>query len=348
MRIVQKHLNSESGVALLIILFIVLLVSLIGTAMLTTTTYGIQKSEKYKKEQEEFYRAEGALEIVLNEMVSYKDEDEGVSGPLAYLKDEVNSFPLVYRIGGTDIEVSISKISPSLSSIGSNITSQTITVTLDAKNKEHSEKTRSITFNIDATRSGITTIGNNTYNVVNYTSFIDGVKKNADVTKEHFGEVSEQYYDIVVGSLEEGKNISSGINSTFVKNGVYTFDPGVTRTPTIDLSGKNYEIIIPSDAIVYVKKIDLKGSGNGVQLVVNGLLIVDELLHGGNSNIILNSPILVGIGDPGTAAITIDTKSSNGISCSLLETACKEINKTIGSNKYSSTLDKSSVNFNSN
>ena len=55
---------------LILILFVVVFLSIVGTTLLNTTTYNLKTVVKNKSEQEEFYRAEGALEVVLTEMSS--------------------------------------------------------------------------------------------------------------------------------------------------------------------------------------------------------------------------------------------------------------------------------------
>lgn len=63
-----KSLNNERGATLLLTLFIVLFVSIVGVALLNTTFYGQKINKVALAEQQEFYRLEGAIEMMLFEM----------------------------------------------------------------------------------------------------------------------------------------------------------------------------------------------------------------------------------------------------------------------------------------
>ncbi len=63
-----KSLNNERGATVLLTLFIVLFVSIVGVALLNTTFYGQKINKVALAEQQEFYRLEGAIEMMLFEM----------------------------------------------------------------------------------------------------------------------------------------------------------------------------------------------------------------------------------------------------------------------------------------
>ena len=63
-----KSLNNERGATLLLTLFIVLFVSIVGVALSNTTFYGQKINKVALAEQQEFYRLEGAIEMMLFEM----------------------------------------------------------------------------------------------------------------------------------------------------------------------------------------------------------------------------------------------------------------------------------------
>ena len=69
----RPYFSNQRGAALILILFVVVFLSIVGTTLLNTTTYNLKTVVKNKSEQEEFYRAEGALEVVLTEMAHYVD-----------------------------------------------------------------------------------------------------------------------------------------------------------------------------------------------------------------------------------------------------------------------------------
>ena len=53
---------------LLLVLFVVLFLSITGTVLLTSTTYSLKSNEKNTAVQAEFYAAEGALDLVLDDI----------------------------------------------------------------------------------------------------------------------------------------------------------------------------------------------------------------------------------------------------------------------------------------
>jgi Putative transposase DNA-binding domain len=68
----RKYVNSQSGAALLLVLFVVLFLSITGSVLLNATTYSLKSNEKNERLQEEFYSAEGAVDLVLDDMESYE------------------------------------------------------------------------------------------------------------------------------------------------------------------------------------------------------------------------------------------------------------------------------------
>ena len=92
----SKYVKSQSGAALILVLFAVLFLSITGAVLLNATTYSLQSNEKNEEIQEEFYLSEGALEIeinkLVNEMSNYKNSD-GEEGPYFYLLREFTQYP---------------------------------------------------------------------------------------------------------------------------------------------------------------------------------------------------------------------------------------------------------------
>ena len=67
------NIRNQDGAALLYILFTVVFIGIVGTGILMNTTYGMKSVEKNEQEQKEFYLAEGALEVFLNELNTLAD-----------------------------------------------------------------------------------------------------------------------------------------------------------------------------------------------------------------------------------------------------------------------------------
>lgn len=69
----KKQLQSQSGAALLLVLFVVLFLSITGTVLLNATTYSTRSIVENKIEEKEFYILEGALDLVLYNLKKTED-----------------------------------------------------------------------------------------------------------------------------------------------------------------------------------------------------------------------------------------------------------------------------------
>ena len=78
----NQYLKNQKGAALIFI-FLYIFLGIVGASLLNTTTYSTKTVVNNKEEQQEFYRAEGALEIMLNEMTNYKD-NQGKAGTVLF------------------------------------------------------------------------------------------------------------------------------------------------------------------------------------------------------------------------------------------------------------------------
>ena len=65
---IRNYFNSQSGAALILILFVVIFLSIVGTVLLNSTTYSQKSIVNNSALEKEFYLAEGALDIVLNDI----------------------------------------------------------------------------------------------------------------------------------------------------------------------------------------------------------------------------------------------------------------------------------------
>lgn len=315
----------------MIVLFIVVLVSIVGTAMLSTTTYALKNVQDSKLEQQEFYRAEGALEIVMTQMENYKNDNE--SGPLAYLQEEPRTS--VYNIGGKEIKVEITIEPKDISTIPSNIL-----VTLKAQySGAQSKVSRNLEFTIinSAVKLGRTVNKYNLWNIDEFTKTVGNDDK-GDYDPNILGEISEEDYKDIVDSLDK---LPVATPSGTIDGNYYIFPKGVTKVNSISLSGNKEKIKIPADSIVYVKELNLQGSGNSTQVIVDGALIVDKLIHTAKSELIINSGIIVKEAIAQSRNFKIEG-NPQGISCDLLEAACTKINDSVTSSEYSSIIDSNS------
>jgi hypothetical protein len=341
----QRIKGNESGVALMIVLFIVVLVSVVGTAMLSTTTYGLQNVVKIKKEQEEFYRAEGAIEIVLTEMANYKNSNTGSSGPFAYLKDMTNSTK-IYPIGEKNVQVQITTDPVNLSSIMPDSSAKTVKLKLEANYVDTNQTviTRKINFDVKVTADALT----KTKTAYGYVAPGHFEEKNQFKPGLRTSINAIDYQKVIT---ELGINWASYTNSlgpNEIKNGdTYIFPAGITTLSSIAINGGNEIIKIPKGSIVYVQSISIGGSGNALsQLIIDGALITESITHNGNSIVTVNSGIIAKTYN-GTANYEVDGEGK-GIECTDIKNACSIINGTTTSNTYQSTLDSSTIKFSTN
>jgi hypothetical protein len=329
----------------MIVLFVVVLVSIVGTAMLSSTTYGLQNVVKTTKEQEEFYRAEGALEIVLTEMANYKNASTGNSGPFAYLKDLTNNTK-TYQIGGKNVLVKI-KTNRDISKITPSSSKETITVTLEANYEQANQTklTRSMTFDVKVSSDSLTRT-TSAYGYVTPGHFID---------KEQFDEglkakIIDIDYNQIINALGiKWNEYTNSIDKQDIdKNEIYTFPKGITKLSEINLSGAGVTIVIPKGAIVYAKTVSISGSGNAdSQFTIDGALIAETINHKGNSVMTLNSGLIAKTYN-GTSNRFVVNGRGEGIECSDLPSVCSIINRSVTNSKYTSNLESTTIKFSTN
>ncbi|MGS2777290.1 hypothetical protein ACVBAX_07920 [Robertmurraya sp. GLU-23] len=344
--------RNQSGAALMIVLILVVIVSIVGTSMLATTTYGLKNIVKTTKEQEEFYRAEGAIEIVLNEMANYQGK-EG-NGPLAYLQEKSNVAN--YSIGEKNVEVSLStNIDPDNVKSG-----DTIELTLGAKYTNEQESQLSRVVKVDITVDNkMDSPFKQPYNFVDD----DDLNYKYDKDSEHQIKIPMQetelkiYEDVLIDygvvwpetdkkgnktsySIEEMKEIIEDQS-----------DPSKTETlifDTLDMSGNSDPTItIPENKRVFIKNVILRGSANKDQIVIKGALIVDILDFNGNSIINVHSGIVINevAGQSKRFKVYSELDEATGISCELMKVTCERLILEEGGKSLASSMKKESISF---
>ena len=80
---IRKYVQSQSGAALILVLFVVLFISITGTVLLNATTYSMNTTVENEAVEGEFYRLEGALNLVLDNLF----ETQGYNGGTEPLLD---------------------------------------------------------------------------------------------------------------------------------------------------------------------------------------------------------------------------------------------------------------------
>ncbi|MFV8828749.1 hypothetical protein [Alkalihalobacterium sp. APHAB7] len=320
----KSKYNSQRGAALLLSLFIIALISIVGVGMLSVTLYSQKSINSNTTVQGEFYRAEGALEIVIDEMRNYNGGqvpllyEDGTAvenrmidrkGPYFYLED--NQLPSTKLIGGKDVEVEIQK---------TKIDEKNYRATLNASYLEGETRvTRSLNLNVTRENKPVIPKQSTPPEFVldrpihfvsnfNYNGGIhdDELKlylydQNA-VVNNKTGETARDRQEIKIASVpynrilnELGYHSPSYTNAEI--NSSHTFSPGFHNPHKIVQSGQASSIVVAEGAKVFTKHVELHGSGGqkheGAQLTVNGILVTEELNMSGNSTLEVNGILIV-------------------------------------------------------
>ncbi|GLB58379.1 pilus assembly PilX N-terminal domain-containing protein [Cytobacillus sp. NCCP-133] len=313
-------LKSQNGSALILVLFLIVFLTIAGTALLNTTTYSMKTIENNQIDQEEFYRSEGALEIVLNEMSEYTDA-KGNTGPYFYLLNgESTESP--YNIGSQNIDVGI-QVDPMTPIIDPHSfkpgDAYNVNVELLAKKSSNSRIERKLKFTTTLSIPAIGTVDISD-KAVNYVT--DAIKKqnNYKVPMDTRFQLSHNMYENILTYVNENWGAVPQINVDTKQ--YYQFLKGFSRVNRIDLSGKNAQVYIPGDSIVLADSISITGNGNSTYSVkVDGVLIVQDFYINGNAKVVINSGIIADTirGNSNAAEITGEAK---GIDCTLLPIVC--------------------------
>ncbi|WP_102274399.1 hypothetical protein [Cytobacillus massiliigabonensis] len=302
---IWKNVNSQSGAALMLVLFVVLFISIISAALLASTTYSLKSNEKNKKNQGAFYTVEGAVDLILEEMNSYEGKTVPVElrdkqgkiitdkngkpitvlvkqmGPYFYLKDKS---PLTVKktIGDkSPITITIDKkiIDPDtyLASISANGTNISRYVELEVEKRdpfivaETGALNKPVYYNKSFSYSG------------------SSQHDNIDI-KNNNEEISDQTYNTIL------KNIGYPVtyNNSWVIYNSYSFKPGIHNPIQITYSGNGDTMIIPKDSTVFAQSVNISGSGKTkVTIQIDGVLVVDSFNMSGNSTVVVNGALIV-------------------------------------------------------
>ncbi|WP_338470408.1 hypothetical protein R4Z10_16620 [Niallia sp. XMNu-256] len=324
---ISKYVKSQSGAALILVLFAVLFLSITGAVLLNTTTYSLESIEKNKEIQKEFYLAEGALEIEINslidEMNKYKNSD-GEEGPYFFLLREFTQTPEYieenyiekqYKIAETSVlikETINGKLYDPLELEFNPEKVVPISLTLEASylDTKASNIKRIAEIKVNAI-SQITTVPITTTppstagKALNFNIKSNKMKEETiiKIPDEKRNQISASDFFAVV---EEIQQKPSSIVTLNVEN--------------LKVNG-NRSLHVPKGQIYYIKNLTFNGTPN---LLVEGVLVVENFSFNGNSNMEIDTGIIVkNLDGNASAAITIKGEA-NGIPCSLISTICNE------------------------
>ncbi|MFZ0446544.1 MAG: hypothetical protein WAM95_18335 [Bacillus sp. (in: firmicutes)] len=302
----SRYVKSQSGAALLLVLFAVLFLSITGSVLLNTTTYSLKTNEKNEKIQGEFYSIEGAIDLVLDDMNSYKGNYVQIKlkdkngdpitvqevGPYFYLKDklkEKTSLELTKMIGGRNVDITITnsnkkeykekclkkdegiEICATIIAHGTNV-SRLLELKVQ-KDEEPSLK-----------GSSTNTLNKIIYYNGNFN--FNGSQSHDELDVKGNSEKSNEVY---VTTL---KNIGyQGItyDNNWTIDYSHNFSTGPYNPNKIDYKNKHTTLTIPKGKTVFVKNVDL----NGGEIIIDGILVVVDFNMNGNPNVIVNGALIV-------------------------------------------------------
>ena len=299
----SRYVKSQSGAALLLVLFAVLFLSITGSVLLKTTTYSLKTNEKNEKIQGEFYSIEGAIDLVLDDMKSYegnyveiklKDASGKIIkdsngnpiikkvkqvGPYFYLKDKFigkTSLELTKVIGGRNVDITIKDVDLKRSTATMIAHGTNISRTLKLKVQKDEEPSLK--------GSSTNTLNRIIYYNGNFN--FNGSQSHDELDVKGNSEKSNEVY---VTTL---KNIGyQGItyDNNWTIDYSHNFSTGPYNPNKIDYKNKHTTLTIPKGKTVFAKNVDL----NGGEIIIDGILVVVDFNMNGNPNVIVNGALIV-------------------------------------------------------
>lgn len=302
----MKQIQSEKGAALILVLFLVVFLSIAGTMMLTSTTYNERTMVSDVKEQEEFYQAEGALDIVLDEL-----SDNAYTYLESILTEDGKPMPnSPYEIGSDLIQVTASSEKLGEVKVNDLVIQETIKGTITANLAHDPKILREL--QIEATKN-LEVIESyfGAGKVVNYIGGnVDISTKQVKLDDDEITKINlTQYQDVVKKYTDLLNNRSSVVVDGMTIKKVSTLSDPYT---------------IKENHVYLVDTLEHTGGGT---INVDGLLIVNYFRMNGNPTLNVNTGVIAkdfvlgGKGNPQTPAAGQDISvqgQAQGIPCNLL------------------------------
>lgn len=316
----MKQIQSEKGAVLILVLFLVVFLSIAGTMMLTSTSYNERTMLTDVKVQEEFYQAEGALDIVLDEL----SENAYVYLESILTEDGKPMPNSPYKMGADLIQVTASSEKQGEIKVNDLVVQETINGTITANLVHEPKIYREL--QIEATK--FLEVIESYFGAGKVVNFIGG---NVDVSTKQVklddDEITKinltQYQDVV----KKYTNLLNNRSSIVVD--------GITIKRVSSLSDP---YTIKENHVYLVDTLEHTGGGT---ITVDGLLIVDYFRMNGNPTLNVNTGVIAkdfvlgGKGNPQTPAagqgISVQGQAQ-GIPCNLLtETLidCRKVTENV-------------------
>jgi hypothetical protein len=323
---VNKYAQSQVGGSLILVLFIILFLSIIGTAMLNQTFYSQKSIVKNAEVQAEFYKAEGAIDLLLFEMngfvehppvlfLNYEDgepvldeNNEQVpivrSGPYYYLDFGAPRLR-EFTIGGEIFEVSITNIEHK--DLGEN--QKQYDFTLVSKSKSSPSFTREVIMTtIIEEKSGIIDIidpGEEAYPY--FPPFPGNANERINYLNSKNVHSNAPTWDAAANKpINPNTNWESFLTFYGLKNNIPVLLPSYSSNSpsnpfklsdniymydSITGSGTNLNLVIDKGNLTFARTVEFTGCGNG-NIEISGVLIAETVSLQGSCNYIISGGII--------------------------------------------------------
>lgn len=306
----KRYLRSQSGAALILVLFLVLFLSIVGTVLLNATTYSQKSIHMNSKVESEFYKAEGALDLALYTIQNHP------TGMYKYLTTpSTEDKELFFSIEeANDMKVRIENIN---SKAGNSSVSATLTASLADSTK--SKLDRKIDIFVEEPGAILK-------NPIIYwkKKFVNGGSERKYEIPSHFGEtvVSEDIYNRIYNAFHTNKSQNRG-NLTLTHSDQLTVGTigidGQVIDEYVKYGNLNISSNIKNNGGIYVKsgsylefnELDMKNGGKLVieegaivvgnsatfsaahgQIIIKGVFIVNDFTTHSHSSLIVDSAII--------------------------------------------------------
>ncbi|WP_088103715.1 type II secretion system protein [Halalkalibacter urbisdiaboli] len=309
----MKKLQSQQGAALILVLFLVVFLAISGTVLLQTTSYSKKTIIVNAKEQGEFYRAEGAIELALAKMEQYDggtvpfldDDGEQVyspSGDPIYI-NQVGPYFFINQGERLDnVTIGSKEITYSLSAMPE---STGYEVVLSAGYVDDSSLRRTITFTVELPEKPVASTSEGSLEDETDNGSSGGgslVQVSAPETLDNNTNIHQNQKPAFEGHYRGAVNYASKLQDySLNENEMDLASTNLTAATTITSSPAYFNsivarnkqtITIPAGTVVYAKK--LNWTGQTRTLNIRGTLIIDDFnIQGSNTMIVHNTGTII-------------------------------------------------------
>lgn len=322
-----KIVKNENGAALLLTLFLIAFVAIIGASLLNTTLYGKKSNVVALADQQEFYRLEGAIDLLLYEMRSFYREDgilmydDGVNPPFPVTDANDNPIPVVkagpyyyiemgqpltltYQIDGELVQVEITNV---VSNNGSGTKQYSFSIRSKYDDAQKFEREISLSATVPDQDRFIeidpppTPSGPSEPGIPSFPGIVGQRIISHNPPTLGGNSTSSATYQPHVSRTQTGVSFQSFINfyGLDISQATGSWDATTPQsvTPirlfnTIHTSGANTNAAIPYGFLTYANSVVLDGCGGDGSINIGGVLMAKSFIVKGNCTVRLSGGII--------------------------------------------------------